>query len=103
MLIEEKLNRSGAGLVVANSVALLAQQIDVCFISTARNHIAAFSSIEDNCIHKMFETGHEARYIHGMLEKLTSHSFCSVVMLDFISVDLLTVRITGIGPQKVLY
>jgi len=90
----------------ANSVALLAQQIDVCFISTACNHIAAFSSIEDNCIHKIFETGHEARYIHGMLcmlEKLTSHSFCSVVMLDFISVDLLTVRITGIGPQKVLY
>jgi len=87
-------------------VALLAQQIDVYFISTASNHIAAFSSIEDNCIHKTYETGREARYIHGMLcmlQKFTSHSFCSVVMLDFISVDLLTVRITGIGPQKVLY
>jgi len=49
-----------------NSVALLAQQMDVCFISTACNHTAAFSSIEDDCIQKMYETCHEARYIHGM-------------------------------------
>jgi hypothetical protein len=49
-----------------NSVALLAEQMDVCFISTACNHTFAFSSIEDNCIHKMYETGHEARYIHGI-------------------------------------
>jgi len=40
--------------------------MDVCFISTACNHTSAFSSIEDNCVHKTYETGREARYIHGI-------------------------------------
>jgi hypothetical protein len=66
MLTEEKLNSSGAGRVFSKLNGS-AGTVNGCLLHqySMQQYCCIFIP-EDNCIYKMYETGREARYIHGM-------------------------------------
>lgn len=91
------------------SLVGLAQQTGMCTSSTQiTSKLLHLHPYKTAMFHEQYNTDHEARLnfsswylVQYTMDKKIPHSFCSAMKLCFISVDVRTHRLMGVGLQKI--